>query len=130
MKFFSLFVVFGTILMTQVANAQKYERVYAESTTEIRQRIDQNKIGAAPMLSGISTHHVAGVSGLSASQVAGLQAELSADTRVTAVTVSPDGTSVVIDSQADFAKEELAQILAHFNAAIIGYAATYSLSEE
>lgn len=79
------------------------------------------------ILTGIKTHHVIGLSGIGASQRTALETSLTNDSRITSFVLSEDGTSIIIESQAVFTKEEFQTILQPLNGTITGYAAEYSI---
>jgi hypothetical protein len=89
--------------------------------------MNQNKIAGVDILTGVRAHHVVGLSGIGTSQKSALETLLTNDSRVISFVLSEDGSSVIIESQAVFTKEEFQTMLQSLNGSITGYAAEYSI---
>lgn len=109
--------------------SQTYESIYAVSTPEIQQKMNENKVAGVAILTNIHTQHTIGISGISAAQKPELENLLQAHPEILSFTVSEDATSVVIDSQATFTRETFVQLIQPLNGNVVGYAATYTTNE-
>lgn len=109
---------------------QTYEHVYADAPASIQAKMDMNKRSGQDILSGVLASHQVGVSGLAANQKDALVAAFSANDKVINVVLSTDFKSINIQSNAWFTKESIQSILSPMSISMIGYAVTYSLTEE
>jgi ABC-type thiamin/hydroxymethylpyrimidine transport system permease subunit len=122
MKNYLLLIAFSTIFLGFKSYGQVYEKIYSLSGSEV-----QNQIAGIDILTGVKAHHVIGLSGIGISQKTALETALTNDSRVISFVLSEDGTSVIIESQAVFTKEEFQALLQPLNGVIAGYAVEYSI---
>jgi hypothetical protein len=127
MKNYLLLIAFSTIFLGFKSYGQVYEKIYSLSGSEVQNQINQNKIAGIDILTGVKAHHVIGLSGIGISQKTALETALTNDSRVISFVLSEDGTSVIIESQAVFTKEEFQALLQPLNGVIAGYAVEYSI---
>ena len=126
---YALPILFAGCFMSFVSYGQTYESIYAVSTPEVQQKMNQNKMAGVAILTAIQTHHTIGISGVSVSQKAELENLLSTHPEILSFSVSEDATSVLIESQATFTRETFVQLTEPLNPAILGYSATYTTNE-
>lgn len=127
MKKFILLIGFSLALSTFECFGQTYEKIYALSTAEVQNKMNQNKISGIDILTDVKAHHVIGLAGIGVSQKSALENLLGNDTRVISFVLSEDGHSLVLDSQAAFTKEEFELVLQTLNGIITGYTVNYSI---
>lgn len=127
MKKYILLFAFGIVFSGFESFGQVYEKIYELSGTEVQNKMNENKIAGIDILSGVKAHHVIGLAGIGISQRAALEALLNNDQRITSFVLSEDATSLVLESQAVFTKEEFATLIQTMNGVITGYAAEYSI---
>jgi hypothetical protein len=127
MKKIVLLITFGLALCSFQSFGQVYEKIYELSGPAVQNKMNQNKIDGVEILLGVKTHHVIGLAGISVSQKGALETLLTNDTRITSFVLSDDVTSLVLDSQAVFTKEEFAVLIQSLNGVITGYTAEYSI---
>ncbi|WP_343631554.1 hypothetical protein [Fluviicola sp.] len=127
MKKYLLLIAFSTVFLTFKSFGQVYEKIYSLSSSEVQNHMNQNKISGVDILTGVRAHHVIGLSGIGIAQKSALETLLNNDSRVISFVLSEDGTSVIIESQAVFTKEEFQTMLQSLNGTITGYAAEYSI---
>lgn len=124
-----LLIVLAFGLISNISFGQVYEKVYELAGAEVQNRMNQNKMNGIDILSDINAHQVIGVSGIGASQKANLENLLAADERVSTYTVSDDVTSVILDANASFTKEEFIALIQPLNGTVVGYTTNYSVQE-
>ncbi|MDF3027150.1 MAG: hypothetical protein K0S23_1457 [Fluviicola sp.] len=127
MKKIVLLITFSLALCSFQSFGQVYEKIYELSGSAVQNKMNQNKIDGVDILSGVKAHHVIGLSGISVSQKGALETLLTNDARITSFVLSDDVTSIIIESQAVFTKEEFAALIQTMNGVITGYAAEYSI---
>lgn len=127
MKKIVLLITFGLALCSFQSFGQVYEKIYELSGSTVQNKMNQNKIDGIDILSGVKAHHVIGLAGISVSQKGALETLLTNDARITSFVLSDDVTSIIIESQAVFTKEEFAALIQTINGVITGYAAEYSI---
>lgn len=127
MKKYLLLITFSTVFLTFESFGQVYEKIYSQAGSEVQNHMNQNKISGIDILSGVRTHHVIGLSGISISQKSALETLLTNDSRIISFVLSDDVTSLVMESQAVLTKEEFQTLLQSLNGIVTGYAAEYSL---
>ncbi len=130
MKKLLLISIFATSVLSFQTFGQTYEKVYADSSPEIQERMNQNKRSGLDILSGVTAKHQVGISGLSASQKDALITSLSENDKVQNVLLSTDLKSLTIFSSAWFTKDSIQTLLNTFSVSMIGYTVNYSLIEE
>lgn len=127
MKKYLLLIAFSTVFLTFKSYGQVYEKIYSLSSSEVQNHMNQNKISGVDILTGVRAHHVIGLAGIGISQKSALETLLTNDSRVISFVLSEDGSSVIIESQAVFTKEEFQTMLQSLNGSITAYAAEYSI---
>ncbi|MGV3609492.1 MAG: hypothetical protein ACO1N0_00990 [Fluviicola sp.] len=127
MKKCLLLIAFSTVFLTFTSFGQVYEKIYDLSSSEVQNHMNQNKVSGVDILTGVRAHHVIGLAGIGVSQKSALEALLTNDSRVISFVLSEDGTSLVLESQAVFTKEEFQTLLQSLNGTVTGYAAEYSI---
>lgn len=127
MKKMKLLFVFLTFLGVKTSFGQVYEKVYSLSGPEVQNHMNQNKIQAIDILTGVKAHHVVGISGLNVANKSTLESLLSNQPKITTFLINTDATSIVIDSEARFTREELEQILQPLNVVIANYTVDFSI---
>lgn len=130
MKKLLLISIFATSVLSFQTFGQTYEKVYADASSEIQERMNQNKRSGLDILSGVTAKHQVGISGLSASQKDALITSLSENDKVQNVLLSTDLKSLAIFSSAWFTKDSIQTLLNTFSVSMIGYTVNYSLIEE
>lgn len=108
---------------------QLYEKIYAESTLEVQNTLNQNKNSGVDILTGIKAHHVIGLTGIGISNYNLLKSELQNSKSVISFQLKEDVTSIIIESQADFTKETFIELIAFLNGKVIGYTVEYYINE-
>jgi hypothetical protein len=127
MKKYIILITFSSFLLAFKSFGQVYEKVYSSASSEVQNHMNQNKIAGIQILSGVKTHHVIGLAGINVTQKASLETLLSNDIRINSFVINDDVTSLVIDSEAVFTKEEFQNLIQALNAVITGYTADYSI---
>ncbi len=127
MKKYLLLIAFSTVFLTFTSFGQVYEKIYDLSSSEVQNHMNQNKVSGVDILTGVRAHHVIGLAGIGVSQKTALETLLTNDSRVFSFVLSEDGTSLVLESQAVFTKEEFQTLLQSLNGTVTGYAAEYSI---
>jgi hypothetical protein len=127
MKKIKLLFVFLTFIGVKMSFGQIYEKVYSMSSAEVQNHMNQNKIQAIDILTGVKAHHVVGISGVTVANKSTLESLLSNQPKVLNFQVAADATSVIIDSEARFTREELEQVLQPLNVVILNYAVDFSI---
>lgn len=128
MKKMKLLFVFLTFLGVKTSFGQVYEKVYSLSGPEVQNHMNQNKIQAIDILTGVKAHHVVGISGLTLSQKSDLESLLQSNLLIENFIVSEDVKSVSLTSKATFSEEDIKTLLNQLNCSVIGYSISYSVS--
>lgn len=127
MKKIVLLIAMSLAFCSLESFGQVYERIYELSGSDVREKMNQNKWDGVEILSGVKAHHVIGFSGISIAQKGALEALLTNDARITSFVLSDDVTSIVLESQAVFTKEEFVALIQTLNGTITGYAVEYGI---
>lgn len=115
-------------LISVSVNAQDYELVYANSTPEIQQRLNENKISGIDILTGVNAEHRVGLSGLTQTQAVELEQLLSQHQEIISFRLNDDLSDLWLESQASLSKVDVEDIISGFSGVITGYTISYSLN--
>lgn len=126
-SFFS--IVFMMLVGTNFSYTQVYENVYQNAGSEVRSKLNQNKMAGIDILTGVQAHHTIGITGLSANRKTELEVLLTNNDQVTDYAVSGDLKSLTLDTSARFTKDEITDLLESLNLVMSGYTVTYSINE-
>lgn len=127
MKKYLLLIAFSTVFLTFESFGQVYEKIYSVASSEVQNHMNQNKVSGIDILSGVRTHHVIGLTGISISQKVDLETLLTNDSRIFSFVLSDDATSLILESKASLTKEEFQTLIQTLNGVITGYVAEYSI---
>ena len=130
MKKNTFLVAFILIFSTFDSFGQVYEKIYELSSIDIQNKINQNKISGINILTGIQTHHVIGLSGISLNQSSLLENILDGNNQIITYILNDDATSVIIESKAWLTKEDFVTMIQPLNVIITGYSAEYYINEQ
>ena len=130
MKKNTFLVAFILIFSTFDSFGQVYEKIYELSSIDIQNKINQNKISGINILTGIQTHHVIGLSGISLNQSSLLENILDGNNQIITYILNDDATSVMIESKAWLTKEDFVTMIQPLNVIITGYSAEYYINEQ
>jgi hypothetical protein len=130
MKKNTFLVAFILIFSTFDSFGQVYEKIYELSSIDIQNKINQNKISGINILTGIQTHHVIGLSGISLNQRSLLENILDGNNQIITYILNDDATSVIIESKAWLTKEDFVTMIQPLNVIITGYSAEYYINEQ
>jgi hypothetical protein len=130
MKKNTILIAFILVFSNFDSFGQLYEKIYEISSIDIQNKINQNKISGINILTGIQTHHVIGLSGISLAQRSALENIINGNTQVVSFILNEDATSVIIESKASLTKEEFVIMIQPLNAIITGYSAEYYINEQ
>ena len=109
---------------------QVYEKVYELASSDVQERMNQNKIEGIDILTSIHASQIVGLTGLNLTNKSALETILSSNSAIKSYSLNSDLSSISIESKASFTKEELTQMLATLSVAITGYTVSYSITEE
>ena len=130
MKKNTILIAFILVFSNFDSFGQLYEKIYEISSIDIQNKINQNKISGINILTGIQTHHVIGLSGISLAQRSALENIINGNTQVVSFILNEDATSVIIESKASLTKEDFVIMIQPLNAIITGYSAEYYINEQ
>lgn len=130
MKKLILLIGFSLTISTFECLGQSYEKVYELSSAEVQTKMNENKISGIDILSGIKTTHIIGISGIGLSRKDDFKKHLDKETHFLSYILSEDATSLILETQATYTKEDINQLVSLLNGQITGYTAEYSLYKQ
>lgn len=129
MKKSILLVAFITLLLSSSSQAQAYYEIYPTASALVQNKMNTNKISGIEILTGISAHHIIGLTGISVSAKNQLENLLNENVKVTSFEISDDLTSLQIDAEASLTNVEIQAILNEVNGVITGHAIEYTTEQ-
>ena len=117
----TLLTLFFSVIVYHFSSAQIYEKIYAESSIEVQNKINQNKVNGVDILTGVWSHHSIVLIGLSSAQNNKLNTTLSKIKEVKFININDENNLLSIVTEPKFTKESLKEVLDQFNVVISGY---------
>jgi hypothetical protein len=122
-----LFTLFFAVIINHFSSAQIYEKIYAESSIEVQNKINQNKVNGIDILSEVIAIHHFGVIGLNLASNQEFDKILRKEKSVEIISISEDLTNIKISSNAYFNKQNIEALFSNLSVKIVGYEVNYKI---
>ena len=122
-----LFTLFFAVIINHFSSAQIYEKIYTESSIEVQNKINQNKVNGIDILSEVIAIHHFGVIGLNLESNQEFDKILREEKSVEIISISEDLTNIKISSNAYFNKQNIEALFSNLSVKIVGYEVNYKI---
>jgi hypothetical protein len=122
-----LFTLFFAVIINHFSSAQIYEKIYAESSFEVQNKINQNKVNGVDILSDVIAVHHFGIIGLNSTPKKELYKILGDEKSVEIISISEDLSDIKILSNALFTKQNIEALFSNLSVKIVGYEVNYKI---
>jgi hypothetical protein len=122
-----LLTLFFAVIINHFSSAQIYEKIYAESSIEVQNKINQNKVNGIDILSEVIAIHHFGVIGLNLPSNQEFDKILREEKSVEIISISEDLTNIKISSNAYFNKQNIEALFSNLSVKIVGYEVNYKI---
>ena len=122
-----LFTLFFAVIINHFSSAQIYEKIYAESSIEVQNKINQNKVNGIDILSEVISIHHFGIIGLNLASNQEFDKILRNEKSVEIISISEDLTDIKISSNARFTKQNIETLFSNLSLKIVSYEVTYKI---
>lgn len=122
-----LLTLFFAVIINHFSSAQIYEKIYAESSIEVQNKINQNKVNGIDILSEVIAIHHFGVIGLNLVSNQEFDKILREEKSVEIISISEDLTNIKISSNAYFNKQNIEALFSNLSVKIVGYEVNYKI---
>ena len=123
----TLLTLFFSVIVYHFSSAQIYEKIYAESSIEVQNKINQNKVNGIDILSEVIAIHHFGVIGLNLASNQEFDKILREEKSVEIISISEDLTDIKISSNARFTKQNIETLFSNLSLKIVSYEVTYKI---
>jgi len=122
-----LLTLFFAVIINHFSSAQIYEKIYAESSIEVQNKINQNKVNGIDILSEVIAIHHFGVIGLNLVSNQEFDKILRKEKSLEIISISEDLTNIKISSNAYFNKQNIEALFSNLSVKIVGYEVNYKI---
>ena len=122
-----LLTLFFEVIINHFSSAQIYEKIYAESSIEVQNKINQNKVNGIDILSEVISIHHFGIIGLNLASNQEFDKILRNEKSVEIISISEDLTDIKISSNARFTKQNIETLFSNLSLKIVSYEVTYKI---
>ena len=122
-----LLSLFFAVIINHFSSAQIYEKIYAESSIEVQNKINQNKVNGIDILSEVIAIHHFGIIGLNLVSNQEFDKILREEKSVEIISISEDLTNIKISSNAYFNKQNIEALFSNLSVKIVGYEVNYKI---
>ena len=122
-----LFTLFFAVIINHFSSAQIYEKIYTESSIEVQNKINQNKVNGIDILSEVIAIHHFGIIGLNLVSNQEFDKILREEKSVEIISISEDLTNIKISSNAYFNKQNIEALFSNLSVKIVGYEVNYKI---
>ena len=122
-----LLTLFFAVIINHFSSAQIYEKIYAESSIEVQNKINQNKVNSIDILSEVIAIHHFGIIGLNLASNQEFDKILRNEKYVEIISISEDLTDIKISSNARFTKQNIETLFSNLSLKIVSYEVTYKI---
>lgn len=119
--------IFFSVIVYHFSSAQVYEKIYAESSIEVQNKLNQNKVNGIDILSEVIAIHNFGIIGLNLTSNQEFDKILRNEKSVEIISISEDLTNIKISSNAYFNKQNIEALFSNLSVKIVGYEVTYKI---
>jgi len=124
-----LLTLFFAVIINHFSSAQIYEKIYSESSVEVQNKMNQNKVNGIDILSDIIAVHHFGIIGLNSTPKKELYKILRNENSFDLITLSEDLTDIKISSNAPFTKQNIETLFSNLSMKIVSYEVTYKIKK-
>jgi len=122
-----LLTLFFAVIINHFSSAQIYEKIYAESSIEVQNKINQNKVNGIDILSEVIAIHHFGIIGLNLVSNQEFDKILRKEKSLEIISISEDLTNIKISSNAYFNKQNIEALFSNLSVKIVGYEVNYKI---
>ena len=122
-----LLTLFFAVIINHFSSAQIYEKIYAESSIEVQNKINQNKVNGIDILSEVIAIHHFGIIGLNLVSNQEFDKILRKEKSLEIISISEDLTNIKISSNAYFNKQNIEALFSNLSVKILGYEVNYKI---
>ena len=122
-----LFTLFFAVIINHFSSAQIYEKIYAESSIEVQNKINQNKVNGIDILSEVIAIHHFGIIGLNLVSNQEFDKILRKEKSLEIISINEDLTNIKISSNAYFNKQNIEALFSNLSVKIVGYEVNYKI---
>lgn len=122
-----LFTLFFAVIINHFSSAQIYEKIYAESSIEVQNKLNQNKVNGLYILTDVIAIHHFGIIGLNLASIQEFDKILRNEKSVEIISISEDLTDIKISSNARFTKQNIETLFSNLSMKIVSYEVTYKI---
>ena len=122
-----LLTLFFAVIINHFSSAQIYEKIYAESSIEVQNKINQNKVNGIDILSEVIAIHHFGIIGLNLLSNQEFDKILRKEKSLEIISISEDLTNIKISSNAYFNKQNIEALFSNLSVKIVGYEVNYKI---
>ena len=122
-----LITLFFAVIINHFSSAQIYEKIYAESSIEVQNKINQNKVNGIDILSEVIAIHHFGIIGLNLVSNQEFDKILRKEKSLEIISISEDLTNIKISSNAYFNKQNIEALFSNLSVKIVGYEVNYKI---
>ena len=123
----TLLTLFFSVIVYHFSSAQIYEKIYAESSIEVQNKINQNKVNGIDILSEVIAIHHFGIIGLNLVSNQEFDKILRKEKSLEIISISEDLTNIKISSNAYFNKQNIEALFSNLSVKIVGYEVNYKI---
>ena len=123
----TLLTLFFSVIVYHFSSAQIYEKIYAESSIEVQNKINQNKVNGIDILSEVIAIHHFGIIGLNLLSNQEFDKILRKEKSLEIISINEDLTNVKISSNAYFNKQNIEALFSNLSVKIVGYEVNYKI---
>ena len=123
----TLLTLYFSVIVYHFSSAQIYEKIYAESSIEVQNKINQNKVNGIDILSEVISIHHFGIIGLNLASNQEFDKILKNEKSVEIISISEDLTNIKISSNAYFNKQNIEALFSNLSVKIVGYEVNYKI---
>ena len=123
----TLLTLFFSVIVYHFSSAQIYEKIYAESSIEVQNKINQNKVNGIDILSEVIAIHHFGIIGLNLVSNQEFDKILRKEKSLEIISINEDLTNVKISSNAYFNKQNIEALFSNLSVKIVGYEVNYKI---
>ena len=122
-----LLSLFFAVIINHFSSAQIYEKIYAESSIEVQNKINQNKVNGIDILSEVIAIHHFGIIGLNLLSNQEFDKILRKEKSLEIISINEDLTNIKISSNAYFNKQNIEALFSNLSVKIVGYEVNYKI---
>ena len=122
-----LLSLYFAVIINHFSSAQIYEKIYAESSIEVQNKINQNKVNGIDILSEVIAIHHFGIIGLNLVSNQEFDKILRKEKSLEIISINEDLTNIKISSNAYFNKQNIEALFSNLSVKIVGYEVNYKI---